>query len=639
MAIVDYNKALKLGEKEYRSAISKGEYPYLPVLDDVLSHYETESQVSLGLVQVPIKKIVGTYSAGRTTAFARNFMPILESGSEFSTKWSELVDSLMEEGLRDPIKAYEFGNRFYVMEGNKRVSASKYIGAVSIEANVTRVVPKKRDDSSEINLLYEYYDFYELTKINYVTVRLEGGFKKLLKYTGHDEETAWSEEEQMDFRSAFTFFEQEFVSKGGEKLPIGSGDAFAIYLEIFGYEETKNKSQNEFKKDIGKIWNEFTMNNSVDDVVFLLNPTPESRKPSIAKLFPVGSPVLKIAFLHDRSVQNSSWTYAHELGRKYIQDVYGDKIDTCCIERVDEDTADDVFEAAIEAGNKVIFATTPKLYAAAMRAAVKHSDVKILACSMMHNHKLIRSYYLRTYEAKFISGAIAGALSEGGYIGYLSDYPIRTIIAEINAFALGVQMTNPRAKVVLEWKMVKDRDYMQAFKDKGVRLISALDLNSNNDPNRDFGLFSIGEDGTHYNLAAPVRDWGKLYEEIIGSIMRGAYKNDEAVAGDQSLNYYWGMSSGAVDIVYSRNLPEGAVRLLRTMREGIRSMVASPFTGPIYSQDGELKCEDGQVLSPTDAVMFDWLVSNIEGHIPDISELKEEAIGLVEVQGVHEMLD
>ena len=156
MSLQDYSKALKLGEKEYRAAVAKGEYPYLPVLDDILSVVDVEAQVSLGLVTIPIKSIVGTYSAGRTTAFARNFMPILKDGSEFAGKWAVLCDDLISEGLRDPIKAFEFDNKFYVVEGNKRVSVLKYMNAVNVEANITRVIPKRNDDDPNVRLYYEF---------------------------------------------------------------------------------------------------------------------------------------------------------------------------------------------------------------------------------------------------------------------------------------------------------------------------------------------------------------------------------------------------------------------------------------------------------------------------------------------------
>ncbi|MFQ9448710.1 MAG: BMP family ABC transporter substrate-binding protein [Christensenellales bacterium] len=70
---------------------------------------------------------------------------------------------------------------------------------------------------------------------------------------------------------------------------------------------------------------------------------------------------------------------------------------------------------------------------------------------MLASYHNVRSYYLRVYEAKFILGAIAASLSETDEIGYIADYPIYGTPASINAFALGAQLVNPRAKIVLEW--------------------------------------------------------------------------------------------------------------------------------------------------------------------------------------------
>ena len=55
-------------------------------------------------------------------------------------------------------------------------------------------------------------------------------------------------------------------------------------------------------------------------------------------------------------------------------------------------------------------------------------------------------------------GAIAGEMAENDKIVYIADYPILGTIAQINAFALGAQMTNPRAKVYLEWSTLKEQD-------------------------------------------------------------------------------------------------------------------------------------------------------------------------------------
>ena len=150
----DYSKAFKLGKKDYQTRMLRGEKPTLQVLDDFMPEKGSYSEESLGLVQIPIDQIVGTKTVGRSSSFAGNFMPILRESTEFAAKWISLSISHVEQGIREPIKAYEYMNRFYVEEGNKRVSVMKYFGAVSIPGNVTRVIPKRTEDK-ENKIYYE----------------------------------------------------------------------------------------------------------------------------------------------------------------------------------------------------------------------------------------------------------------------------------------------------------------------------------------------------------------------------------------------------------------------------------------------------------------------------------------------------
>ena len=151
MAYDDYLKAQKLALKAYKNKTVRGAYPYLPVLDEILSHVRIEREEILGTVNIPLKQVVGTSSAGRTQAFASNFMPLLDYGSEFATKWSTLYDAQIEEGIHTPIKAYEFLNKYYVIEGNKRTSVLKYVDSPTIAAEVIRKVPRLTDDP-EMNI-------------------------------------------------------------------------------------------------------------------------------------------------------------------------------------------------------------------------------------------------------------------------------------------------------------------------------------------------------------------------------------------------------------------------------------------------------------------------------------------------------
>ena len=178
MSANEYLKAQKLGEKRYQAAVAKNEYPYLPVLDEIISPSDTVGEVNLGLQTISLDRVVGTATAARTTAFASNFMPILDYHTEFGAKWSALCASHIEEGIHDPIKVYEYMNKFYVIEGNKRVSVLKYFGADSVPAMVTRKIPRK-NDSIENKVYYEFMDFHKQTGINYVHFSQTGGYDKL----------------------------------------------------------------------------------------------------------------------------------------------------------------------------------------------------------------------------------------------------------------------------------------------------------------------------------------------------------------------------------------------------------------------------------------------------------------------------
>ena len=112
-AMEQYGAALKAGQRYYKNAVSHGRPPYPPVLDELTAGVPLAGQADLGLVNVPSELIVGTKTAGRVFALAGNFMPLLPQGSEFSSKWIALCRAhLSDEGIREPIKCYEYFGRF-----------------------------------------------------------------------------------------------------------------------------------------------------------------------------------------------------------------------------------------------------------------------------------------------------------------------------------------------------------------------------------------------------------------------------------------------------------------------------------------------------------------------------------------------
>ncbi len=632
----DYAKALRLGQREYQSRMHQNLSPYVPTLDDILEDVSTEGEVKVGLMQIPADRIAGTYAAGRQTALAYNFMPLLPPDTEFANKWATLCEAHLNEGIREPIKAYEYMNQYYVMEGNKRVSVLKYFGAVTISGNVTRVIPKRTEDK-ENKIYFEYLEFFKATNINYIYFSQEGGFDKLMKAIGKTYQDSWSDDDYMDFRSAYINFQKAYNARDGWKLPITVGDAMLVYLEVFGYDDLKNHTFAELKQDILKIKDEFVV--STDDTVeLLLDPADAPKKSLLEKILPDSAPkFIKAAFIHDRNGETSSWTYAHELGRAYVEQVLSDKVSTIAYNNIStEEDTERVIEEAIAAGCNVIFTTASQMADASLRVAVEHPNVKILNCSLNTSHSYIRTYYARMYEAKFLTGALAAIMSPEDDIGYVAGYPVYGVISSINAFAQGAKMVNPNVKMHLVWSAQKGIDVDKELAQNHVSYVSYHEMIRPNEDSRQYGLYRIEEDGSNTSIAMPIWDWGKQYVLILRSILEGNWKVDDS--DGKALNYWWGMSSGAVDLLYSGKLPFATRRLIDFLRQSIINGTFEPFAGIIYGQEGVIQSDPDSKLSFEEIANMDWLDECVIGRIPSLDELTDSAEPLINQQGVSSAL-
>lgn len=646
MALYDYSRALKAGKKQYQASLSKGEHPYLPVLDDILSYTDIVSEVNLGLVDIPLSRIVGTKTQGRTNAFAGNFMPLLEERTEFAAKWAALYDHQAEEGIHDPIVAYEFMNKYYVLEGNKRVSVLKYVGAFSIMGTVTRLLPR-RSEEKENKLYYEFLDFYQVSFNCDVWFSQEGSYRRLLEAMGLKPDQVWDDDTRSYFKAVYDRFSKVFEGRGGNALGLTCSDAFLIYVEIFDYETIKERTEGQILTDLDKIWPELTLKGKGGHATLVEQPEEVPQPSGLRKLLSPKEDTLKlakavskrqdgalgIAFIYEKTPETSSWTYGHELGRLYLAEVLGQDASVSCYYRADTDAAaEEAIFKAIDEGSQIVFTTTPRMIQASVKAAVQHPQVKIFNCNVNTSYSSVRTYYGRMYEAKFLMGAIASAMARLDDLGYIADYPIYGSLANVNAFAMGARMIDPRARIHLKWKSVKDRNMLEELKEEGVTYISADDMITPDSPAREFGLFHREPDGSLINIATPIWDWGKFYEKIVKQILQSGI-NSPDTRGKVAVNYWWGMSAGVIDIICSKNLPQGTKRLITFLSQSIQSGSFHPFS-TICSQDGICRCREDQKLSPKEIVTMDWLADNVVGSVPRMQELTEEAKELVKLQGI-----
>ena len=681
----DYEKAKHLADREYRRALSQGRYPYPPALDDFLKREDILSEESVGLTEIPLDMIAGTRTAGRQKAFAANFMPLLKYDSEFGNKWSNLYEAQLSEGIRDPIKVYEYMKRFYVQEGNKRVSVLRFVGAHDVMADVTRLLPKKTEDP-QIKLYYEFTEFYKVAPIYDISFSRPGSYRRLAEALGQTLEHPWSKEMIESVRDAYFYFCESYLPRG-KALAITPGDAFLTYLEVYPL-SSLSEGRGEIKDRIDSLWNEFLTESSGSRVELVKEPEDVANTDTaktllhLAPAYSAKKP-LRAAFIYEKEPQRSAWAYSHDLGRRHLSSSFEGIVETEAFENCGStDLVSLAIDAAVKNGADVIFTTSTSMMSATLKKAIQYPKDTFLNCSINLAHNAVRTYYGRLYGVKFVLGALAASLSKDHRIGYVADYPVYGMIANINAFAIGASMVDPEAKIYLKWSTMKGTDWKKELLDEGIMVYSGPDQMQpdKQDPdhrNRMYGIYRLErlEDGETAlesagktegaqsenaatgeaaapertgkfveladgslarieNLAMPVLDWEKYYTIIIRSILDGSYRANKLSRKNTAMNYWLGLSAGVVDLILSEKLPYASKKMVRALKNAVADGSFEPFSGEIHSQSGIVHTADDPQLTDSEIIRMDWLNENIIGEIPENDALLPEMQETLQLTGV-----
>ena len=630
-----YHLAQKAAQKEVRERQAAGLPVHPQVLDALLPSAQADQVRDLGVIDIPTHRIVGTKAVGRITAFSPSFLPLLDQDTEFAIKWMNLCDAhLSPEGIRDPILCYEYLGNFYVQEGNKRVSVLRAFDAPRIPGVVRRILPQPSDDP-QVLAYYEFLEFYKDAGIYDVQFRVPGDYAKLLHCMEKEPGHPWDQWQQRSFRAYFQYFKDAFYAQGGKKLSLLPEEALLLWLEVYTYADLGKFTDEELRHSISGLWSELSALSTDDPVTVSTEPVAQTQKAGIfSRLLGVTPEHLNIAFVHQMSPATSPWAKGHELGRAHIEKVFGDRITTRIYCNADTaETAEAALSQAVADGAQLVFTTTPRLNRATLKAAVQHPKVQFFNCSVNIPYPSMRTYYCRIFEGKFITGAIAGAMADNDRIGYIASSPIYGVPASINAFALGAQMTNPRAQIDLRWSC-QPGDPVQDFIQKGYQVISNRDV-----PTRDQNYLSHGEYGTYFvepdgslmPLASPCWLWGIFYERVVRSILNGTMPHRT----DKAMNYWWGMDSGVIDVELSPRLPESMRFLANMLRKGLQLGALDPFRRRIVSQDGTLRNTGAERFSPEALLTMDWLCDNVVGTIPEYEDVLPFAQPMLHQLGIH----
>ena len=150
---------------------------------------------------------------------------------------------------------------------------------------------------------------------------------------------------------------------------------------------------------------------------------------------------LKAAWLYNGPIGDGGWTYMHDLGRLDVEKAFPD-VTTMYVESVPEGP-DSVraMENFIRNGAKVIFATSFGYMDYVQEAAKRHPDVIFMHCSGFKMADNVGIYFGRMYQARYLSGLVAGSMTEKNVIGFVAAHPIPEVI-RLNAFTLGARRAN-----------------------------------------------------------------------------------------------------------------------------------------------------------------------------------------------------
>ena len=633
IALDEYMLALKKGQKEYKELTAAGRNPHPVVLDEILPPSFTDSIQEVGLQEIPAERIIGVKSAGRITAFSASFRPLLENKTEFAMKWMNLCKAhLGEAGIHDPILCYEYLGDFYVQEGNKRVSVLRHFGAPRIPSNVRRVLPARSDDP-RIKAYYEFLDFFKVSRLYTVQFRRPGDYARLLKHLGKKPEDVWTENDRRNFNAYYHYFQDAFQSLNKRQEEVLCEEALLLWLDLYPYQDLGRLTATELRTTLSALWEDVI--STSQDAVHMETKTQEAAKAGIIERFLSVPDHLNVAFVHQMTPEESIWVQSHEEGRQHIEEIFGRKITTrSYFGASNAEKAESIIEQAVADGAQVVFTTAPPLSRATLKAAVAYPKIRFLNCSVSQAYSSIRTYYGRIFEAKFITGAIAGAMAQNNRIGYVAAYPIYGAPASINAFALGAQMTNPRAQVELRWTCIPGTPQEDFFAD-GIRVISNRE-GTQNQIQQDFcnyGTYLVDDMGELIPLGSPIWVWGKFYEFVIRNIMNGGWKADK---GDgKAVNYWLGMDSGIIDLDLSRKLPAGVRQMAKILRYGLLSGELDPFRRRIVAQDGSIKNDGTTTFTPEQLIHMDWLVENVVGAIPPFEEIDLRSQPLIRELGIY----
>ena len=330
---------------------------------------------------------------------------------------------------------------------------------------------------------------------------------------------------------------------------------------------------------------------------------------------------LKMAFLYVSPIGDGGWTYQHELGRRAIQEKFGDKIETSFVESVPESAdAERVMRDMAGQGNQLIFATSFGYQEFVQKVAADTPGVKFEHATGYKTGANVATYDTKTFEGAYLAGIVAGGMTKTKTVGVVASVPIPEVVRNINSFVLGAQSVDPSivAKVVWvnEWfSPPKESEAATSLINGGVDVM----YQNTNSPAvlktaEERGVRAFGKDGDmsafapKAHLGSAVIDWTPYYTKVTQDTLDGKW---------QTGSFWWGVKEGAIDLVkIADDVPQDIKDRVAKARAGLKDGTFHVWTGPVSDNTGKELLTAGQVGDLPFLTGINFFVKGVEGKVP-----------------------
>ena len=331
---------------------------------------------------------------------------------------------------------------------------------------------------------------------------------------------------------------------------------------------------------------------------------------------------LKIGFLLVGPVSDSGWNFAQDEGRRYIESTLGKKVQTTFAENISENSdAERVMEKMIAQGSKLIFTTSYGYLEPVLRVATRHPDVKFMQLSRFESKPNLGTYFYLQFEPMYAAGVVAGRMTKVNKIGFVASRQVPPILQTINAFVMGVQSVNPKAKIKVVWTNTWVDPATESEAAKGL-IDSGVDVLGFDQSNpltivktaESSHVYVVGcYTDTHqfapkYWLTGARFNWGPFYTKVAQSVIDGTWKNGLTICGAQGGNVKLSPFGTAV--------PKAVQDEAQAVMDKIEKGKLVVFQGPVKDASGKVRLPAGQKPDIKWLVNMDFFVPGIEGNLP-----------------------